>query len=369
MLTLNLKLVVLTVFFSISIQSWANDYKVLKVCLTGATEKTIPHYGDAFYQGALLAYEKLPKNLQQKIEIVTDYYDPKPLAAFHKVKDLLLKRCSVIVGFSTGNDLLAANMQIEKTPILVISIYGDPHPDLKKSKSIITLQPGPEELLGHTLNNAEIAKGASALVVTAVDRSEMKYYQDVFKRLGQSRFSKVDYVDVLESDQKISHVEDILRNNSYEYLVLLTRSSLAAQITDRTKGRDVKVLGTKYFGSAELPAYLNFLSNKNISAYFSRQNQLDLKDEKIREFYSGFEKRFKKSPMIISMESFNIINYLTLFLDLTDSYSPDEVIRAVNSSEKSFFGIGGVEANPLKNLKHTGRYFLKVTSSGYEVVK
>lgn len=368
-LTLSVKLAVLIFLFIVPLVSWSSDYNVLKVCLTGATEKSIPHYGDAFYQGALLAYEKLPKKFQQKMEVVTDHYDPKPLAAFHKVKDLLLKKCSVIVGFSTGNDLLAANMQIKKTPILSISIYGDPHPELQKTGSIITLQPGPEELLGHTLSNSNVTKGSSALVVTAIDRSEMKSYLEVFKALGPNKFSKIDYLEVLESDQKISHVEEVLKKNKYDYLVLLTRSSIGAQITDLIKDRNFKILGTKYFGSAELPAYLNFLNNKNITAYFSRQNQLDLRDKRINQFYSEFRERFQRPPMVISMESYNIINYLTMVLDSVESYSPDDVLRAVNSSPKSFRGIGGIEAKPLRDLVHKGRYFMRITSSGYEVVK
>lgn len=361
-------LLIILSMFALSVPTYA--YDKFKICLTGTTEKTIPHYGDAFYQGALLAYEELSLKKQSKIAVVTNYYGPTPLASLHKTKELLENKCSVILGFSTGNDLLGVHRQTKKNPILVLSIYGDPLTEFKDNPSIMTLQPGPESLLLPTLEKLNVPSGSKALVVTAIDRKEMMTYKNFFQRQGTKFFKKIDYENVLESDQKIDQVISKLRKNKYDHLILFTRSSIAARISDSLPGKEnVKIIGTKYFGSPELPAFLNFLTDKKVKAYFSRQNLMDKEDKEIVHFIDRYKKRFLTSPMVISLESYNLMKFLEKVFDETEDFSPENVLRVVHSSKEQFIGIGGVEAIPLKNLRHKGLHSMEITESGYKVMK
>lgn len=362
------------IFFSMNC-AYASTEK-FRICLTGSTEKSIPGYGDAFVNGAKFALKKLPSSLSEKIDLVVDFYESTPLAAAEKVKALRDKNCSSIIGFSTGNDLIAANEELKKSPIFTISIYGDPHKSLEGLNYLKILQPPPTTLLKHLLKNAptKIQKKSKILVITTSDRSEMVGYKKSFTDITSGLNISANYVDILESEQNIAAVEaELKKESNYDFVVLFTRSSLAAKITDLLprEGDKLKatILGTKYFGTAELPAYLKFVSNKNITAYMSRQNTFDTKNKEIKQFQQDYQTEYSTPPMLISLDTFNVVNYLALSIGKIKSFSSQAIIDFFNKSKQTFIGVGGIKARPLKDLKHTHLYLIEITKDGYRTLE
>ena len=65
---------------------------------------------------------------------------------------------------------------------------------------------------------------------------------------------------------------EMIKSKKWDYVVLLTRSLIAAEVSDLIhQFASPILLGTKYMGSSELPAFYNYLKNKKVTLFFSRQ--------------------------------------------------------------------------------------------------
>jgi hypothetical protein len=347
----------------------ANDDR-LKLCLTGSTEKVLPNYGSAFLNGVELAKSLLPLNLSKLVDIETYYYDTNPLGPLDALKEIYKNNCDAIIGFSTGNDLVVIEDQLAQKPIVTISIYGDPLERFSKTSYLRTLQPSAKDLIGHLTKNLpfKLSSKKNILIVTASDRSEMISYREAYinyLKLSKTRFR---LIDIVEQTQDISSVLDDLRqkNNQVDALILLARSQLAANISDlySEKNRNLFILGTKYFGSRELPAFYNFLKNKNIEAYYSRQNCWCEKGLDYLKFKTSYINAYKKEPMLISSESFDVANYLFSSLSLKKR-NADTVRLFLNSNESSFKGVGSLIVDGYFKFRSEKKYLIKVDAGGY----
>ncbi len=353
--------------------------KKLKICLTGSTEQTIPYYGEAFVNGARLAVDELDQKQKNKVEIEVHYYDVKPLAALSKLEEMRQSSCHAIVGFSTGNDLLAIEDDLRKDPVLVMSIYGDPNPRFEKTRYLRTMQPAADILLAELLERIprKIKKSNNVLVVTADDRSEMVAYRDALNKLMPSQ--KFEHVSVIEQTHDISSVTQVMQrsDSAWDYVFLFTRSLIAAKVTDlihskQLLGQDSQktiFLGTKYFGSAELPAYLNFLESKDVEAYFVRQNCLCNKNKNVEDFIGKYKSKFMNVPMLISIDSYDAVKYLLSSIDKLDSYSSKSVIDYFYKSAQGYKAVGSTEIKRGLKINSTQNFLMKVSKKGYEVIQ
>lgn len=348
----------LALFVSLSAQAEVTE----KVCLTGTTVKLFPKYGEAFYNGAKLAIDSSASNIVLK----KYYYDRTPLAAVDTYKKMANDGCRFVIGFSTGNDLVAINNIVQKLKIPVFSIYGDNSKIVKRNQYIRTLQPSEDYLLRPLFSKlkADIKKIKKILVVTAIDREAMVNYKWAYqKKLNELNIETIT-VDMLEAKQNLKKIDKLIqRNFDFDALVLLTRSSLGAKIVNKLKQAkklDGKIiLGTKYFGSSALPAFLNYLDDKKVKAYFSRHNCLCDKDLKYTRFISAYRKKYKKEPMVISSSSFDLLNYYIKSM----SKKGDSVFDKLDST--SYQGVSGV--NILKNgkVEFTKSFQIRVSEDGY----
>lgn len=370
-----MKLLLIVCLLTSILEVSANDH-TLKLCLTGSTEKTIPNYGEAFWNGAVLAKEELEDHIKKKIELELHYYDVTPLAALNGLKSMRKAGCDAIIGFSTGNDLIAVEEELARDPILTLSIYGDPLERFKSTKHLRTIQPSATALLTHLFNDLphKIHEKSKVLVITASDRSEMVEYQKSVEPILSKLTKNTTYSSVIEQTQDISEFQKIFnQNQEWDFVILFTRSLIAARIVDKFSANGLNkkpiYLGTKYFGTSELPAFFNFLKNKNVEAYFSRQNCSCDSSKEYLSFQERYEKQFKKKPMLISVDTFDAVKFLSKSAESLKRIGPDSVINFFNGYNSRFRGVGTMAVEPGFQVKAEDKYLIKVTNKGYENIK
>jgi hypothetical protein len=347
----------------------AND-SVLKICLTGSTEKALPKYGEAFVNGAQLAINDLESKDKNRVKLEVHYYDSNPLAPIYKLDEMKSAACDAIIGFSTGNDLIAVEDNLKKDPVFTLSIYGDPQPRFNETTYLRTMQPSASDLVDHLFLNLpfKIQKDAKLLVITAADRSEMISYKAAYLTKLKDLTKKITEVEVIEQTHDLSKLEETLKSK-WDYVVLLTRSLVAAEISDRIQSDSgTIILGTKYFGSSELPAFYNFLKNKKVQVFFTRQNcscDSSLNYQKLKEKYTS---TYKDNPMSISIDSYDATKFILQSLK-AKALNSKSVITYLNSKDAGFNGVSSLNITEALKLKTTKRFLIKIDESGYNEVK
>jgi len=364
-----MKLILIISFF-LPLLSMGND-KELKICLTGSTEKAIPKYGEAFVNGATLAIRELSEFDKKKVTLKINFYDSNPLAPISKLKELQEEDCDAIVGFSTGNDLLSIEEPLKLSPILVISIYGDPQDRFNNTNYLRTFQPSAKDLVEHLFKQLpyKLKKENKILIVTAADRSEMVAYKEAFLN-SLKDFPFVNQIEVIEQVHDLRKLKETLqKSQTWDYLILLTRSLIAAEVSDlvNTSSKPI-ILGTKFFGSLELPAFYNFLKNKNIEAYISRQNCTCELDSSYIKWRNRYKKEFLIEPMSISVESYDATKFILKSLKAT-TLNKKSIIKHLNNIDSNFKGVSSVEIGKKLKISSTKRYLIKIDKNGYKEFK
>ncbi len=368
------------VVMSIATKGHAASRK-LKVCLTGTTVKTIPHYGKAFYNGALIAKAELEgqfKNLSINIE--RRFYDRSVKSALLAAQQMVRERCHAIIGFSTGTDLLAVRDLIKFSGVFTLSIYGDRHPTLEEIPHLITMKPAPRLIVKRLFDDLsqKINARKKFLIVTATDRIEMVGYRSAFQKKLDEKGKKFINVSVSEKLNDISEFKKAFRagKGKFDGLILLTRSNLAAKITDFATANQAPksmplILGTSYFGSKSLPAYLGWLENKDIEAYYARQNCMDDSSAEFKIFLQKYRARYKngQSPMILSAYVYDAVKMIGIAagrIPKKREINQSSLLRSLSSI--NFTGLTGISVEKGFAVRHKKSFLMKVDEDGYRCI-
>lgn len=341
----------------------------LNVCLTGSTEKALPKYGEAFVNGVSLAMEELPAADRERVKLSLHYYESNPLAPLSKLEDMRKDSCDAIIGFSTGNDLLTVENALEENPIFTLSIYGDPQERFEKSSCLRTMQPSASDLTQHLFSHLpfKLKPQNKFLMITASDRSEMTAYKNAYLQKLRAMKITPDQVDVMEQTHDISAFKELLsKKGQWDYVIILTRSLIAAEITDLLSHSSKPIiLGTKYFGSADLPAYLNYLKSKKVEAYFSRQNCTCDKTPEFVKVKEAYKEKYKIEPMSISMDGYDAAKFI--LLSLKDKVlTPERVLKSLKTSD--FKGISSLKVGQGLKVNSDRRFLIRVNEDGYKAL-
>jgi Periplasmic binding protein len=357
------------IMISASTLSVAND-EILKVCLTGSIEKAIPKYGESFFNGAKLAMDELTEENSKRVEIVYEPHDTTPLAPLRKLNELRKNGCDAIVGFSTGNDLASIEGSLKKDNVFTLSIYGDPQPHFTKTAYLRTMQPTADSLVQYLFKNLKLKSNSKILVVTAIDRSEMTAYREAYLKHLKVKNARITHVEVLEQAKDLTQIRNLLKQNSkWDYAVLLTRSGIAAEVSDLLYEHSTPILlGTKYMGSSELPAFYNFLKYKKITLYFARQNCTCSSSPDYQKLVNKYVAKFHVPPMAISIDTYDAVSFILKALK-QKVLTPRSVIDYLSSSQATFNGASTLTVKPGLQLEVRSRFVIKVDESGYKEMK
>lgn len=350
--------------------TFANEDE-LKICLTGSTEKALPKYGEAFVNGAKLAINELSDSNKKRVKLEINYYDSNPLAPITKLEELRKASCDAVIGFSTGNDLLSIEGSLLERPVLTLSIYGDPQERFNETSYLRTMQPSAQDLINHLFANLpfKIRKDSKVLLITAADRSEMNSYKIAYLDKLKD-VASITQVEVIEQTHDLRQFEGILRKDvKWDYVILLTRSLIAAELSDLIhKESNPIILGTKYFGSSDLPAFLNYLKNKKIEAYISRQNCSCDTTQDYQSLRSKYFKAYGVEPMSISIDSYDATRFVLQALK-SIKLSGEEVLKFLNSKDAKFLGVSSFKVTEGYKVSSTKRFLIKIDENGYKEVK
>jgi ABC-type branched-subunit amino acid transport system substrate-binding protein len=365
-----MKILFFCLLLALPILVFSNENE-LKICLTGSTEKALPKYGEAFVNGAQLAIEELSGADKKKVKLEVNYYESNPLAPVEKLDELRKASCDAIIGFSTGNDLLAIETSLKENPIFTLSIYGDPQDRFNKTNYLRTMQPSADDLVFHLFKNMpfKITKESKVLVVTAADRSEMLSYRDAYLAHIKDA-GLVTQVEVMEQTHSLEKFQEVIKKGvKWDFVVILTRSLIAAEISDLLhKDLSPIILGTKYFGSSELPAFSNYLKNKKVQAYIPRQNCSCEPAPAFQKLISKYKKVYGVDPMSISIDSYDATKFVLQALKAPKQTS-ESVLKYLNSSNADFLGISSFKVSKGLKTSSSKRYVLKIDENGYQELK
>lgn len=325
-----------------------------KVCLTGSTVKSFPKYGDAFVNGALLAND----NNDFDIEFIP--YDSGIQWAKKAYLKMVNIKCSVIIGFSTGNDLISINKLTRKYKVPVLSIYGDINKVITDNPYIKSFQASPEYLIRPILNILKENTNEEVLIITTRDKSSLDQYRTSYVRELKKLDIKYKTVDIVENTNrnKIFSSVDIQK---FKKFIILTRSAIGAWISDEIV-RNIKkplMVGTKYFGSSSLPALHKYSKNLDKKIIFSRQNCFCSKYKEISRFKSLYLKKYKIKPMVISISSYSAIQFLRKVWKNYKSLS----LESMNKTEATL--VNGVRVDKGLRLLPSHLNMFEISKKGY----
>lgn len=342
----------------------------VKICMTGTTVKQFPKYGEAFMNGAKLAAKEIKSNHQ--IEIKKFYYDRTALAPLKALDEMVKDKCHAIIGFSTGNDLFVVKDKLKEEKIFTASIYGDPINEIKDIDNLITFQPSEDYLLERLFKKVDpkLKKLKQVLIVTAVDRMAMNRYKSAYAKVLKNKGIQIHDVDVFEKTQNINNIESFLKEDkNFDAIVLLTRVALGAKIVEKirtkTKQRPL-ILGTKYFGSTALPAFLRYLDNKDVEAYFSRHNCLCDENKDYKNFVLRYVNNYEKNPMVITANSYDLTHLIINAANNIKTVTHSNLLEQLK--KQKFKGLTGISIEPGLKLNHSKSFILEVTKEGYKKI-
>lgn len=248
---------------------------------------------------------------------------------------------------------------------------GVPQDRFNETSYLRTMQPSASDLVDYLFTNLpfKIKKESKVLLVTAGDRSEMLSYREAYlKKLKDS--ASITQVEVIEQTHDLRQFNEILQKDAqWDYVVLLTRSLIAAELSDLIYEKSSPIiLGTKYFGSSELPAFFNYLKNKKVQAYISRQNCSCDSAPDYQKLRAKYVQAYGIDPMSISIDSYDATKFILKSLK-TPKRNVEQVLSFLNSKEANFLGVSSLKVAEGLKLSSTKRFLIKIDETGYKEVK
>lgn len=127
-------------------------------------------------------------------------------------------------------------------------------------------------------------------------------------------------------------------------------------------------MGTKYFGSSDLPAFYNYLKNKNVEAYISRQNcSCDISKD-FQEVRRKYVQLYSVEPMSISFDTYDATRFVLRSLQIVNLNS-DNVLKFLNTKNSDFLGVSSFKVTKGLNVSSSKRYLIKIDHQGYKELK
>ncbi|MGI0115267.1 ABC transporter substrate-binding protein [Zooshikella sp. RANM57] len=334
-----------------------------KLCLTGTSVKTSPAYGEAFINGIKLG---LATEEDNHTTTEVHFFSPSPLGSIKAVEKMITAGCDGVIGFDSANDIIPVRDLFNKHKIPLISLYTPITPEINRPY-IYSMQRPIEDNVQHILSNVFTKqKFKNILLITSIDKSRMRDYQKAFTQALKAKNQPFTDINITEINPTIEHITPFFeKDNKPDLVILLTRSSLSAKIVNyiqqNTQKHNTTFIGTVSWGSSKFQPFFDRLKEKEITAYFTRQNTFFDPDPIFQAVIERYRSMYHKDPMVISLLAYDAARIFNRYFAQA-SHPQQNPFAGLN-----YQGITGVEFNANGNIAYHKLFTMKVTPDGYRL--
>ncbi|MBU2710456.1 ABC transporter substrate-binding protein [Zooshikella harenae] len=334
-----------------------------KLCLTGTSVKTSPAYGEAFINGIKLG---LAAEEENHTTTEVHFFSPSPLGSIKAVEKMITAGCDGIIGFDSANDIIPVRDLFNKHKTPLISLYTPITTEINRPY-IYSMQRPIEDNVKHILNSVFTKqKFKNILLITSIDKSRMRDYQKAFTQALKARNQPFTDTNITEINPTIENIIPFFeKDNKPDLVVLLTRSSLSAKIVNyiqqNTQKHNTTFIGTVSWGSSKFQPFFDRLKEKEITAYFTRQNTFFDPDPDFQAIIEQYRSTYHKEPMVISLLAYDAARIFNRYFAQA-SHPQRNPFAGIN-----YHGVTGVEFNANGNIAYHKLFTMKVTPDGYRL--
>lgn len=357
---------------------------ILKICLAGTLSKVFPNYGDAFLNGAQMALNQSGRN-RTDVVLERHLFDQNPLAAAEEFDRMIASGCHIVVGYDFTNDLMLVRKKSLAAKMLIISTYGASNTELDATPNIRTLQVPPKVLARRLINfvGDDLKRNLKeVLLVTTIDWDELVDYRNEAIRLLEAKKTRIHQINLVETTFSLTEVEGFFAKSKarLDAVILFVRSRPAAKIADFLAEKfpdSIRplILGTKFFGTATLPAFTNMLVNKKVSSYFTHQTSNSDPDARYQEFIKAYREKYKEEPMGLSGLAYDAVSIAIAANDMGPSGAASTDITSQRNhlltaaGKVTYRGISGIRVEKGLKFSYTKSFVVRTDENGYHLVE
>ena len=334
----------------------------IKICITGRVVENLKSYGQSFINAAYLARDE--NKLADKIEIKKYFYNNSPLEPIHAYKQMLNDGCAAIIGFEYLSDLLlvVTEQQNNSDNIPIFTSYASTTDNEQLPKNIFIFMPSYNFQAKKMLRYLQkrFTKIENVLLITEINREEMRKYKDVYSYELKKKKIKHDTFDFLENDNQIlDKLNRFLNKNKYKYVFLLSGAIASAKIADAINDNNITFIGTENFGSSVSQTFFMRLNNKIIHSYFLRNLDFLKPNPRLLKFERIYTQKFHEKPTILAAYTYDAMNILL------KSYIRMGAVNTHNIYLINYNGVTGAYLKDTKFNRSINSIILSVTKDGY----
>jgi ABC-type branched-subunit amino acid transport system substrate-binding protein len=336
----------------------------IKICLTGRVVENLQSYGQSFLNAAYLSKEI--NDHANQVVIKNYFYNNRPLEPMHVYDKMVLDGCSAIIGFEYLSDLLLAIKEQKSEKIPIFTSYASSTSTDKLPKNVFIFMPSYNFLANKMLAylHAHFNKIQDVLLVTEINRDEMRKYKEVYSAALIKENTKYDTFDFLENDDAFEgKLTKFLTNKKYKYVFLLSGAIASAKIANIMNDHHTIFIGTENYGSSVSPTFFLRLNDKEIHSYFIRNLDFLKSNKALSEFDNLYTKKYHIKPTLLSVYTYDAANIILNSLEKSGSVNTDNVFHT------NYSGITGAYLRNNKFYRSNNYVILSVGKDGYRYEK
>lgn len=336
----------------------------IKICLTGRVVENLQAYGQSFLNAAYLSKEQ--NGFSDQVEIKNYFYNNRPLEPIHVYDQMVRDKCSAIIGFEYLSDLLLATKVQKSERIPIFTSYASSTNKDKLPKNVFIFMPSYNFLVNKMLGylHTHFNKIQNVLLVTEINRDEMRKYKEVYSDALTKENTKYDTFDFLENDVAFEgKLNKFLADKKYKYVFLLSGAIASAKIANIMNDHNTIFIGTENYGSSTSQTFYMRLNDKVIRSYFIRNLDFLKPSVTLSDFESTYTKKYHTKPTLLAVYTYDATNIILNSFKELGSVNTNDVFHI------NYTGITGAYLKNNKFYRSNNYVVLSVGKDGYKYEK